>query len=87
MGTQGGPAETKEGNDFCGRELREGSSNRDPPLPERATEADVRATYTDGILEDRVAMPKAEATRAETKKVPLTKALRAVRGGETRHPG
>jgi HSP20 family protein len=65
--------EKKEGKDFYRRELRYGSFSRDLPLPEGATEANVKASYNDGILEVRVPVPKAEAAKAETKKIPVTK--------------
>ena len=65
--------EKKEGKDFYRRELRYGSFSRDLRLPEGATEADVKASYKDGILEVRVPVPKAEADKAETKKIPVTK--------------
>lgn len=50
----------KEG--FMRRELRYGSFSRDLPLPEGVTEADISATYTDGVLEIRAKVPASEAT-------------------------
>lgn len=65
--------EKKEGKDFYRRELRYGSFSRDLALPEGATEADVKATYKDGILEVRVPVPEPKAAGTETKKIPITK--------------
>lgn len=65
--------EKKEGKDFRRQELRYGSFSRDLPLPDGATEADVKASYKDGILEVRVPVPKAEEAKAETKKIPVAK--------------
>jgi HSP20 family protein len=42
-------------------EFHYGTFQRSIRLPEGATEADVKATYEDGILEVRVPVPKAEA--------------------------
>jgi len=65
--------EKKEGKDFFRRELRYGSFSRDLALPEGVTEADVKATYKDGILEVRVPVPTAKEAGTETKKIPVTK--------------
>jgi HSP20 family protein len=65
--------EKKEGKDFYRRELRYGSFSRDLVLPEGATEADVKATYKDGILEVRVPVPAPKAAGTETKKIPISK--------------
>ena len=65
--------EKKEGKDFYRRELRYGSFTRELPLPEGATESDVKASYKDGILEIRVPVPTPEAARSETKTIPVTK--------------
>ena len=51
------------------RELRHGSFTRTLPLPTKATEADIKANYKDGILEIRVPAPKA----VPTKKIPIGK--------------
>ena len=48
-------------------EFHYGSLARSIRLPEGATEADVSATYKDGILEIRVPAPKEAATAAPTK--------------------
>jgi len=61
-----------EGKDYYRRELRYGSFTRDLPLPEGIKEADVKASYKDGILEIRVPLPKAGAATAATK-IPVTK--------------
>jgi HSP20 family protein len=42
-------------------EFRYGSFERSIRLPEGATESDVKASYKDGILEVRIAVPKTEA--------------------------
>jgi HSP20 family protein len=63
--------EEKEGKSWRRRELRYGSFTRDIPLPEGASEKDVKATYKDGILEVRVPMPAAE-TKKEARRVPVT---------------
>ena len=51
-------------------EFKYGSFTRVIPLPTGATEADVKATYSDGILEVRMPV---DAARAETYKVPVTR--------------
>ncbi|NUP73909.1 MAG: Hsp20/alpha crystallin family protein [Sinomonas sp.] len=48
-------------------EFRYGSFSRTIPLPEGATEQDIEATYTDGVLEVRVPIP--EQKRTEAKKI------------------
>lgn len=51
------------------REMRHGSFTRTLPLPTKVTEADIKASYKDGILEIRVPVPKT----APTTKVPIAK--------------
>lgn len=53
-------------------EFRYGSFSRSVPLPEGASEADVTASYTDGVLEVRV--PVAEVVRAAPTKVQVRRA-------------
>ena len=54
-------------------EFRYGHLRRDIRLPEGATDADVKATYKDGILEVRVPAPK--PSEVETaKKIPVARA-------------
>jgi HSP20 family protein len=48
----------KEGTDYVRREMRYGSFTRVLPLPEGASESDIKASYKDGILEIRVPTPK-----------------------------
>jgi HSP20 family protein len=48
-------------------EFRYGSFSRTIPLPEGATEQDIEATYTDGVLEVRVPIP--EQKHIEAKKI------------------
>lgn len=62
--------ETQE-KDFYRHELRYGTFSRDLPMPDGASEEDVKATYKDGVLEVRV--PIAEpAPPPAPKKVPVT---------------
>ena len=51
------------------RELRYGSFTRTLPLPEGVSEADIKASYKDGILEIRVPAPQPKPGT----KVPITK--------------
>lgn len=51
-------------------EFRYGSFSRSIPLPPGATDDDVKATYTDGILEVRVPVPAESATAT---KVPIVR--------------
>lgn len=53
-------------------EFRYGSLERHIRLPEGSSEEDVKATYTDGILEVRVPAPKAEETKP-VKKIPVAR--------------
>ncbi len=52
-------------------EFRDGSFSRTVPLPAGATEADVQATYVDGVLEIRV--PIAQEIAPEPKKIAVTR--------------
>lgn len=56
---------------YLRRELRYGSFSRTLPLPPGASEADVHASYKDGILEVRV--PSPAPALPETRKVPITR--------------
>lgn len=64
--------EKTEEKDYHCRELRYGSFTRELPLPEGASEKDVKASYKDGILEIRVPLPKPEPAMPATK-IPVTK--------------
>jgi HSP20 family protein len=56
-------------------ELRYASFARTMPLPDGVTEADVKASYKDGVLEIRVPAPEAAAEPATAvTKVPVTTA-------------
>lgn len=59
-----------EEGDFYRSEIRYGSFVRVLPLPSGATEADVQATYRDGVLEVTVPVARETATKA---RVPITK--------------
>lgn len=52
--------EKKEGRDYVRRELRYGSFHRDFPLAKGVAEADVKASYKDGMLEIRIPTPSAK---------------------------
>lgn len=60
-----------KGKDSYRSEFSYGSFTRTVKLPEGATEADVTATYTDGVLEIRV--PVAEPVTAEPAKIAVTR--------------
>lgn len=47
---------------YLRRELRAGYRSRDLPVPEGVAEGDVTATYTDGVLEVRIAVPSTPAS-------------------------
>jgi HSP20 family protein len=49
---------TVEEDGYLRRELRCGSFTRTLALPAKVTEGDIKATYTDGILEVRVPIPE-----------------------------
>jgi HSP20 family protein len=59
---------------FYRRELRYGSFRRDLRLPEGITDADVKASYKDGILEIRMPIPKPSETKPSVTKVSVTTA-------------
>lgn len=63
--------EKSEDKGYTRHELRYGSFTRTLPLPDGASEADITATYKDGILEIRV--PVAEPTRPEPTKISISK--------------
>ena len=54
---------------YLRHEVRCGSFSRTLPLPEGVTEADITASYKDGILEIRIPSPAVEAA----KKIPIAK--------------
>lgn len=60
----------EEGKERYRSEFSYGSFTRVIPLPAGATETDVKATYTDGILEVRLPV---DAGKAEVRKVPVTR--------------
>src|SRR5690606_15053540 len=62
--------EKEEGEGYLRRELRRGTFARSLPLPEAVTESDITATYKDGILEIRIALPE-EVTAHEPKQIPV----------------
>ena len=66
--------DTAEGKDYHRRELRYGSLRRDLALPDGVTDADIKATYKDGILEVRVPLPKEADIKSTATKVPVTTA-------------
>jgi len=55
--------EKREEKGYVRRELRYGSLTRSLPLPEGVTEADITATYKDGVLEIRIPEPKHEPAK------------------------
>ena len=59
-----------EGKEHHRSEFTYGSFTRVVPLPVGTAEADVKATYTDGILEVRITV---DTAKAETYKVPITR--------------
>jgi HSP20 family protein len=61
--------EKREGMGFLRREVRYGSFSRSLPLPAGVTEADIAATYKDGVLEIRIPEP----TREPAKKIAIGK--------------
>jgi HSP20 family protein len=54
---------------YLRHEVRCGSFSRTLPLPEGVTDADITASYKDGILEIRIPSPAVE----EAKKIPIAK--------------
>lgn len=63
--------EKAEDKSYYRSEFRYGSFTRDLALPEGCTEADVSASYTNGVLEIRVPATKAEA-EPRARKIPVT---------------
>jgi HSP20 family protein len=64
--------EKTEDKGYTRHELRYGSFSRALPLPEGASESDIKATYKDGILEIRVPVTEPVAA-AEPTKIAVTK--------------
>ena len=64
--------EKTEDKGYTRQELRYGSFSRTLPLPEGASESDIKATYKDGILEIRVPVSEPPAAAAPTR-VAVTK--------------
>ena len=60
-----------EDKQFHRQELRYGSFSRDLELPLGVSEADIKASYKDGMLEIRVPNPQSKATPPT--KIPVTK--------------
>ncbi|MBP1233048.1 HSP20 family protein [Arthrobacter sp. PvP102] len=55
-------------------EFRYGSFSRSIPLPEGVKEDDIKASYTDGVLEVRTPLPEEAAAQAEApKKLPISR--------------
>ncbi|WP_457948767.1 Hsp20/alpha crystallin family protein [Pseudarthrobacter sp. alpha12b] len=53
-------------------EFRYGSFSRNIPLPDGVKEEDIKATYTNGVLEVRTPLPE-QAQPAEPKKLPIAR--------------
>ncbi|MEW1805499.1 Hsp20/alpha crystallin family protein [Arthrobacter sp. SLBN-53] len=53
-------------------EFRYGSFSRNIPLPDGVKEEDIKASYTNGVLEVRAPLPE-QAQAAEPKKLPITR--------------
>jgi HSP20 family protein len=62
-----------ETKDYARHEIHYGSFTRVLPLPDGCAEADVQATYKNGILEIRVPVPSLDTKASKAKKVPVTK--------------
>ncbi|MFJ6003821.1 Hsp20/alpha crystallin family protein [Arthrobacter sp. NPDC092385] len=54
-------------------EFRYGSFQRDIQLPEGVKEEEIKATYTDGVLEVRTPLPDGTAKPEAPKKLPITR--------------
>ncbi len=54
-------------------EFRYGSFSRNIPLPDDVKEEDIKATYTDGVLEVRTPLRDEAARPAAPKKLPITR--------------
>jgi HSP20 family protein len=61
--------ETTEEKGYVRREIRSGSFGRSLPLPHGVSEEDIKARYSDGILEIRIPVPGTEPA----KKIPISK--------------
>src|ERR1019366_6989546 len=72
IGAERREEEKKEERNYVRRELRYGSFHRDLPLPKGITQADVKASYKDGILEVRVPAPAEDSAPASVK-IPIDK--------------
>ncbi|HET9075839.1 MAG TPA: Hsp20/alpha crystallin family protein [Acidimicrobiales bacterium] len=64
--------ETKEDKNYYRREFRYGSLRRSLQLPEGVTEADITATYRNGVLEVRVKVPQKPESKTTAKKIPVS---------------
>lgn len=64
--------ETSQDKGYTRHELRYGSFSRTLPVPDGATESDIKAAYKDGILEIRIPVPEPQAAPAPTR-VAVTK--------------
>ena len=71
IGAERREEEKTEGRDYVRRELHYGAFHRDLALPKGVSDAEVKASYKDGILEIRVPMPKTDAEAP--KKIPVAK--------------
>jgi len=69
IGAERREEEKREEKGYLRREVRYGSFSRSLPLPAGVAEADITATYKDGVLEIRVPEPKHE----EAKKIAIGK--------------
>ena len=72
IGAERREEEKTEDRNYVRRELRYGSFHRDLPLPKGITQADVKASYKDGILEVRVPAPAEDSAPASVK-IPIDK--------------
>jgi HSP20 family protein len=72
VGAERREEERTEERNYIRRELRYGSFNRDLPLPKGTTQADVKGSYKDGILEVRVPAPAQDSAPVSVK-VPIDK--------------
>jgi HSP20 family protein len=68
--TQRREDEKTEGRDYVRREHRYGTYHRDVPLPKGISQADIKASYKDGILEVRIPIAAPEPEVA--KKIPVS---------------
>ncbi len=64
--------EDRQDKGYTRHELRYGSMTRTLPLPEGASDSDIKASYRDGILEIRVPVPQ-QPRSAEPTKIAITK--------------